>query len=92
MVLVYQCVHTRGHPSLAEVKSPRLALTDVTDGGDPVLIKDMDAGKEVLISYVRKEAAKYARDLKCGLLELGLSVYLVSELHPSVNCCVFDIY
>ncbi|XP_062511654.1 uncharacterized protein LOC134187529 [Corticium candelabrum] len=76
----------RGHPSLAEVKSPRLALTDVTDGGDPVLIKDMDAGKEVLISYVRKEAAKYARDLKCGLLELGLSVYLdVHEIKCGVD-------
>lgn len=75
----------RIHSFLGEVKSLSHPGSDAVD---PVLIREVAMGKEVLISYVRKEAAKYARDLKDALLEQGLSVYLVSNSRLlSINAC-----
>ena len=48
-------------------------LAPVTEGGGP-------HGKQLLISYVRAEAAEHAVLLKDKLTQMGFSVYLVSEM------------
>jgi hypothetical protein len=63
----------RLHAALEEVNSPSNGAP-----GNPAFTREVATRKEVLISYARKEASKYARDLKNGLVEQGLSVYLVS--------------
>ena len=40
---------------------------------------DSSCSKQVLISYVRAEAAQHALDLKEELSHLGFSVYLVGK-------------
>ncbi len=47
----------------------RQVSVDASEDGEP---------KQVLISYVRAEAAEHALSLKEALLSLNLSVYLVS--------------
>eukprot|EP00118_Oscarella_pearsei_P004674 m.20358 g.20358 ORF g.20358 m.20358 type:complete len:804 (+) comp28004_c0_seq2:101-2512(+) len=62
----------------------QLALCDANEsmGGKG----ETDEAKQILISYVRKEAAKHARDLKSALCVLGFSVYLdVHEIKPGVD-------
>jgi hypothetical protein len=69
------------HAALEEVNSPSNGAP-----GNPAFTREVATRKEVLISYARKEASKYARDLKNGLVEQGLSVYLdVDEIKGGVD-------
>ncbi|KAL5016779.1 hypothetical protein ScPMuIL_006368 [Solemya velum] len=46
----------------------------------------LDAGKQILISYARAEAAEHALSLKHELSSLGFSIYLdVHEIHSGVD-------
>ncbi|XP_065828687.1 uncharacterized protein [Oscarella lobularis] len=64
------------NPHVHKRESPVFDNKVSDDGGD----------KQILISYVRKEAAKFAQDLKSALCTLGFSVYLdVHEIKPGID-------